>query len=124
MGNRTEANDMASSLAASSEQDSAEQRPHMRKEAMTLSLEQGLASHFAFCEWAQMVGSGICSSALSREGSPLIQSISMHHLFCHLYEVLSFVRHYTGYRGHRDERHSPSSQGVRTLKGKRAYNVV
>ena len=64
LGNRTEANDMASSLAASSEQGSAGQGPPMRKEAMTLSLEQGLASHFAFCEWAQMVGPGICSSEL------------------------------------------------------------
>lgn len=91
---------------------------------MTLSLEQGLASHFAFCEWAQMVGPGICSSELSREGSPFIQSILMHHLFSQLCEVLSYVRHNTGYRGHRDERHSPSSQGGCTLKGKRAYNVV
>ena len=81
LGNFTEPNDMASALAASPEQGSMGQRPGMRKAALILSLEQGLAPHFAFCEWAQVAGPAMSSSELNREGFPSIQFLSVHHLF-------------------------------------------
>lgn len=81
LGNCTEASDMASALAASPEQGSRGQRPCMRKAALILSLGQGLAPHFAFCEWVQVAGPDISSSELSREGFPSIQFLSVHHLF-------------------------------------------
>lgn len=81
LGSCTEANDMASALAASPEQGSVGQRPCMKKAALVLSLGQELAPHFAFCEWAQVAGPTISSSELNREGLPSVQFLSVHHLF-------------------------------------------
>lgn len=56
----------------------------MRKVAVILSLGQELASHLAFCEWAQDPGHGVCASELNREDLHPF-TISIHHRLNQLY---------------------------------------